>query len=140
MLFRSNYLQISAHAVRSSSASSTVDDDASIANRGRRALPVQLPEVQSDRMATQMAGILVGDLANPLTEITELEVVADARRQPGDLVTFTDSETGLSGQWRLRGIRHTLDGAAYRQHTTLRKARLTTTWDTGLWDNALWGE
>lgn len=135
-----DYLNISAYAVQSASASATAEDDVSVAVRGRRSLPVQLSEVQSDPMAAQMAQILVGDLASPIAEITSLEVLADARRQPGDLISFTDSESGLSGHWRTRGIRHVIDGAEYRQYTTLRRARDLGAWDAGTWDNILWGE
>lgn len=119
----------------------TASDSTSIATRGERGLPLQSDVIQTEAMAQQMAEILVGDLAYPMPVVENLELFGDPRRQPGDLVSYSDPDgTGVSGLWRLRGIRHMVNAAEYTQLTTLRRARKTGTWDSGIWGDCIWGE
>lgn len=116
-------------------------ETASITTRGERSLPIQIDAIQTESMAQQMANILVGELAYPQATVERLEMFGDPRRQPGDLITYSDPDgTGVSGLWRMRGIKHVVDAASYTQLTTLRRARQVAVWDTGLWNDAIWGE
>lgn len=117
------------------------NETSSVSARGERTLPIQVDAIQTESMAQQMANIIVGDLAYPQAVIERLELFGDPRRQPGDLVTYSDPDnTGVSGLWRMRGIKHVIDAGGYTQLTTLRRARQVGTWDTGLWNDAIWGE
>lgn len=133
-------LAVYANAVQQNQASEVAAETDSITTRGERGLTITSPRVQTADMAQRFAALLVGDLADPVTEITDLELPADSRRQPGDLVSYSDAlNSGASGYWRYRGIKHTIDGGGHRQSVSMRRARRTSTWSTGLWNDAIWG-
>lgn len=135
-----NFLQVSAYIVRTASASETVYNDTSIAARGERSLPVTLPQVQSQAAALRAAAGLLGQVAFPVPVVDGLSVYADPRRQPGDLVTFDDAdESGASGVWRLRQVKHVVNGADVRQTVILRRARQVGGWGSSQWGDSVWG-
>jgi hypothetical protein len=94
--------------------------------RGERLLEASAPGVQSAVSARRLARNLLANLRHPMATVGDeqsgITVTADPRRQPGDMVTLTDTETGVSGGlWRLQGVRHQLKGAEYAQEVTARQ-------------------
>lgn len=135
------YLGVYGHAIRVSDANVQLRDDANIAIRGERGLTFPLDQVQRRYDAQRLAAALIGELTRPVVVVDRLEMFGDPRRQPGDLVEFSDPDnTGASGYWRYRGIKHTLGDGGYNQVVTMRQARLVGLWDEGLWDECVWGE
>lgn len=130
-------------AARLADATVTVQDVNSIAIRGERNVPITATVVQSKENATWLATAVVGLHAYPRPRIKNVEVFADPRRQPGDLVRIVDVEnTGLDDQFRLVGVKHTVDqgGAKYTQTVTARQQDPVGVWDQSTWDNCVWGE
>jgi hypothetical protein len=135
-----SYLAIWGRVIRISSGNETLAEETPN-SRGERTLAVDLPAIQRRDNAVQLTAALAGELAQPLVVIEDLQLFGDPRRQPGDLVSFDDSDTtGAAGRWRIRGIRHTVDGGGYSQTVTLRQARQVGVWDEGTWGDVLWGE
>lgn len=135
------YLGVYGHAIQSIEGSETLRDEANVTIRGERGLAIPLDLIQRRYDAQRMAAALIGELAHPVVIVDRLEMFGDPRRQPGDLVEFDDSaNTGASGNWRLRGIKHTLGDGGYNQVVTMKKARPIGVWDEGLWDECLWAE
>jgi hypothetical protein len=111
--------------VRSPSAAVIGQEAASISSRGERGLDISLPYVQSAAMAQAIANELAARLSKARVTADAVELFADPRRQPGDLVTLTDAvNTGASGTWRVQSITHNRGGADYTQQATIRQALL----------------
>lgn len=94
--------------------------------RGERSLSVSAGGVQTSESARRLARNLKTNLRLPMTTVGDdssgVTVVADARRQPGDLSQFVDTESGTDGSlWRLQSVRHAGSGAAYTQQVVARK-------------------
>jgi hypothetical protein len=97
--------------------------------------------IQTDLDARRIAGRLRSALAGPTPQVRDVTVFGDPRRQPGDLVQFTDVvNTGLAGYWRLQQVDHQGDGARYTQRVTVRAAKLTGKWGDGVskWGRIIW--
>lgn len=134
------FMSLGAHAIQQVTSSVYVADADSIATRGERNLQVTLG-TQTAATTAAIANALLGDLAQPKPSIENIEIFGDPRRQPGDLVGFSDADnTGISGLWRYRSIQHTLDGASYKQTVTMRRGYLVGVWDTDTWGDVIWGE
>lgn len=94
--------------------------------RGERLLEARAPMPLREPQARRLARNLLANLRRPMATVGDeqsgVTVTADPRRQPGDLVTLTDAETGVSGGlWRLQTVRHGLKGAEYTQEVTVRQ-------------------
>jgi hypothetical protein len=76
--------------------------------------------LQDGSEAKALAQRVVDELAEPRTRLPKVEVFADPRRQPGDVVTVTDPKTGLSGSFWLTDVSHARDGARYTQTLGMR--------------------
>lgn len=116
-------LSIGGYAVRQSNNTYvTVQDDASIFQRGQRALTVTLSQIQTSDDATRVGMWLLDELAFPLNRVQQLEVFGDPRRQPGDLITVEDSlGTGASGDWRAMVVEHERNGALFSQRINVKQ-------------------
>lgn len=105
-----------------------IDRDAtSIEARNERALEVSAPAIQTEVAARRLARNLKMSLRKAVVTIGSdqqgVDTIANPLRQPGDLVTFRDQETGVAdGQWRLRGVHHKGKGADYTQSVVARRA------------------
>lgn len=104
----------------------TDSDATSVAYRGERSLSVSAQAIQTTEMARRLARNLKMNLRSPVATVGDessgVNVTADPRRQPGDLATLQDAETGASGSlWRVQGVRHNLRNAAYTQQLTVRE-------------------
>lgn len=120
-------LGIAGRGVMQNDAYVTVQDDASIAARGERALTVTLTQLQSSTDALRAAQWLVDRLATPTSRVDNLKVFGDPRRQPGDLVTVADAyNTGASGNWRAMVIEHARQGPAFTQTVNVQQVIGTT--------------
>lgn len=102
-------------------------DATSIAARNERSLDVSAPVLQMEESARRLARNLKMNLRSAVATIGAdqqgIEVLADPRRQPGDLAVFSDDVTGVSGGlWRLRGVHHKGAGAKYTQSVVARRA------------------
>lgn len=134
-------LGIGGRAIHQVDASYYLPDAPSIAIRGERNLQTQLPAIQSPTAAASVAAALLGDLSTPIPEIVNAELFGDPRRQPGDLVAYSDAaNTGVGGLWRYRSLVHTIDGASYTQVVHMRRGYLVGVWDTDNWGDVIWGE
>lgn len=94
--------------------------------RGERLLQVTAAGIQREDAAARLAQNLLSFSRLPMATIGDEEsgisVTADPRRQPGDRVALEDRETGASGSdWRLQGVRHKGNGAAYTQTVVVRQ-------------------
>jgi len=135
------YLAIQGIAIPSTDATVTEAYGASLDVRGERAVVVNLPAIQSSVDAARVARRILGDLAFPQPVIPQVDVFGDPRRQPGDLVVFTDdAETGANGQWRCWAVKHRINGADYRQTLRLSQARSVGRWGDGVsrWGRVVW--
>lgn len=121
-------------------ASVTSSRPASIARRGERGLAADTPFHQRRDSAQRLATRLMNELAEPSPTLEQVRLFGDQRRQPGDLVTFDDRESGISGSWRLLGVKHVINGANYYQEARLRQALSVGVWGTGRWGQCLWGD
>lgn len=122
-------IAISGSAIITGDASVVVEDDVSIAARGYRAVDVSLPQLQDRSTANKVGQYIVDHFGQPLARIEETTVFGDPRRQPGDLITFSDAEnTGADGNWRLMAIEHNKGEGTYTQRIKLEK-----TYPTGIW-------
>lgn len=109
-------LSINGSALTTTPASVTMRDAASVADRGERALSIQLDGVQNAAVAGRTAQWALDLLAVPRVWLSDLAVTADPRRAPGDLATVMDaSVTGVSGQWRVTGVETRASGPAVVQ-------------------------
>lgn len=118
-------LTIASKALGSESTSVTDFDVASVAARGVRGIIVDGSAIQTRSDARRLARRLKMALRKPVPTVEGLEEFGDARRQPGDLVTFADpSVTRASGSWRRQSITHGWDAreGAYTQQTIIRPA------------------
>lgn len=103
-------LTVAAKAQESNSASIMDTDVMSVLRRGERSLSVSASRLQTRVNARRLARRLKMALREPQPAAEELTLFGDARRQPGDLVTFEDpSMTRVSGLWRAQSISHELD-------------------------------
>lgn len=133
------YIQLGGFFASSADASVTVNDTASQSARGLRGMSVSLPAIQDAGFATTIAQELLARTRKPRPEL-HVTLRGDPRRQPGDLVTFTDpSNTKLGGTWRVLSIDHHVNGSGYTQDVIATKAWLVGVWDQSLWDDAIWG-
>jgi hypothetical protein len=95
--------------------------------RGERSLSVSSTSgVQTRETARRLARMVKTGLRLPMTTVGDdssgVTVMADPRRQPGDLTEFVDTETGASGElWRLQSVRHRGRGAEYTQEVVARR-------------------
>lgn len=116
------YLRFYANAVRQATDAVFASSSASVAIRGPRLLSAQLSALQTRADAVRYAQALVGDLAFPVDVLDAVTMFADPRRQPGDLVSFTDpKDTAVSGSWRTLQIEHRVNGADYQQVARMRR-------------------
>lgn len=116
--------------------------DSSIARRGYRGLAVDSPIHQRREDAQRLAQRLLNELAEPTPTLERVRLFGDPRRQPGDLVTFQDRRSAVSGSWRLLSVQHVIDGANYYQDVRLRQALPIGEWQetgTSRWGQVLWG-
>lgn len=124
-------------------ASVTESRARSVAQRGARGLTVDAPQIQREDDARRLVRRLIGELAEPAPTLEGVRLFGDQRRQPGDLMLFTDErETGVSGLWRILGLRHVISEDQYYQEARLKKARIVGEWQTSgdsRWGTALWG-
>lgn len=121
-------ITLAAKAQESAQASVTDSDPISIMKRGERSLPVTAQALQTRVNALRLARRLKMALRNPQAAAEELSLFGDARRQPGDLVTFEDpSMTKVSGQWRAQSVSHdysvTGDEVSYINGVIVRPTR-----------------
>lgn len=134
------YINISGtFLIQTPTASVTVNDTASQSARGIRGMSVNLPAITDKATATTIANELLARsrLARKVLTVT---LRGDPRRQPGDLVTFTDpNNTQLGGQWRAMSIDHNIDGSNAAQDVTAAQAWPVAVWDQTTWDNSIWG-
>lgn len=121
-------------------ASNTEYDNASIAVRGERGLVVNLSAIQRLYDARRTGKRLRNALSRPVVTVERISLRGDPRRQPGDLTTIRDAETGIDGSWRLQSILHEDDSELYTQEATYRKVRTTSKWGQGKWGQNVWGE
>lgn len=134
-------LMILGIGVHEADATITVTDANSVAIRGERTISISAPLVRTEENATWLATAVVGEHAYPLPRVENVEVFADPRRQPGDLVRIVDTDnTGLDDQFRVAMVKHTVDGARYTQAITARQQKPTGVWDESNWDECVWGE
>lgn len=86
--------------------------------------------VQDATVAQQMLAWLVDQMRSPLPTITQVRIIPDLRRQLGDIVRLTDTESGLKAKALITGV--SLDGGdgSYTQRLTL--AILSVTYDDAL--------
>ena len=133
------YLGIRGTAVRTSTTSVTEQYDASVTARGPRVLTADLGEVQTAEAAQGVARRLAAEYQTARNVVT-VDVFADPRRQPGDLVTLDDPTTGLSGSWRTQQIVHRISGPDYTQTLRLERALRVGTWGDGSsrWGRSVW--
>lgn len=118
-------LTIAAKALDTETASVTDADTASVAVRGERSIIVDAPSVQQRDDARRLARVVKMALRKPVPVVEGLREFGDARRQPGDLITFQDpSVTRASGSWRRQSITHTwvAEDGAYTQQSIIRPA------------------
>jgi hypothetical protein len=135
------FLQILGYGVRSGDGYVMSRDTQSIAVRRERGLETDLPWVQTRDVATDMAGLLVGYLAQPRAELG-LTVVGDPRRKPGQLITVADAEgTQADGTWRVLSVQHNINGPEYTQDLQVIQQYPAATWGgpngwgVGVWSN-----
>lgn len=136
-------LMILGIGVHGADATVTVTDVNSIDIRGERNVPIDAPLVRNRENAIWLATAVVGEHAYPVPRVENVEVFADPRRQPGDLVRIVDTDnTGLDDQFRLAMVKHTVDqsGGKYTQTITARQQKPTGVWDESNWDECVWGE
>jgi len=107
-------LALAGYAAVSSSASTTVSDPTSVADRGLRSLSVSLNAPQTERAATMAATWILDFLCRPRVSLPTLTATWDPRVEPGDLAHIVDPVvTGVDGNWRVLGLRVTADGALH---------------------------
>ena len=95
-------------------------------DRGQRLLDANAPGIQQEVSAQRFAQNLLNFLRLPMVTIGDessgINVTADPRRQPGDLVAIEDRETGVNGSlWRLQAVRHKGGGDSYTQEVVARQ-------------------
>jgi hypothetical protein len=114
-------LQIWGQAVHVTSTSVVEYDPVSVAQRGVRSLQVSASALDSDVAARALARKVKMGLRTGRPAVDALTLFGDARRQPGDLVTFTDpSLTKASGQWRTQSVTHTQKDGEFEQQVIVR--------------------
>lgn len=120
-------LRIVGLPVEETSTYTTDSDATSIAARGERSLEVSASVIQNEIPARRLARNLKMALRTAVATIGAdqqgVEVTGNPLRQPGDLATFRDEETGVTSTspWRLRGVHHKGNGADYRQSVVARR-------------------
>lgn len=121
-------------------ASVTAQDSVNIAKRGTRGMSVSLPTIQDADTATFIANELLTRAKSARRQLA-ITVRGDPRRQPGDLVKFTDpNNTNTTGVWRVLTVDHNIDGATYTQALAAVEGSLIATWDQSEWDDgSIWG-
>jgi hypothetical protein len=133
-------IHISGHKVQAAEAAVVGQDASSIAQRGERALALDLPIISDQGNAQAIANELAARLSRPVALISDVQLFADPRRQPGDLIQLDDSiNTFASGLWRLQSITHDRSGADYTQQALVNEALPVGHWDVDGWDNFVWG-
>lgn len=134
------FIQVVGRAVRRDAAAVTLSDDPSIVRRGQRTLELALPAIQRRTDASRVAAQILGLSARPQPEIT-VEVFGDPQRHPGDLISLSDTgQTRVSGNWRIRKVRHGWNGAEFVQTLDLRLEPTLGVWDESNWDDGdVWG-
>lgn len=135
------FLRILGYPVTVVDGYTTQRDEGSITARRERSLDVEIPWVQDRGSATELAQLMVTQLARPRPEVS-VTVMGDPRRAPGQLVTLNDAQgTQAEGNWRILKVVHNGNGPEYTQDLQLTYVPPTAVWD-GLdgWDNAGWGE
>lgn len=131
------FLFIYGYVTRTSDAYTTAMDGKP---RRERAMDSEMDWIQDRLTAQQMAGGLIAELSRPRPEVV-VEVMADPRRIPGQLVTLADAATTrASGNWRVLGISHNADGPAVSQTLRLTRVKPVGMWDVSRWDEFVWGE
>ncbi len=109
----------------------TMRDTNSISARRTRALDVDVPWIQSREVATELASLMVSELARPRPEVT-VNVMGDPRRRPGQLVELADSQgTRAEGTWRVWSVKHDAAGGRYTQ-----ELKMSYILPLGVWDHA----
>ena len=83
--------------------------------------------VQDASTAQAMLAWLVDQLRSPLPTITQVRIIPDLRRQLGDIVTLTDTESGLKAKALITGT--SISGNANGYQQTLSLAILSVTMD-----------
>jgi hypothetical protein len=134
------YVNLVGTNVVTADASVTLQNDPNVAKRGVRGLSADLTPIQDAQAATFIAGELLARSGIARRQLT-VTVRADPRRQPGDLVRFTDpGNTNANGLWRVLTVDHSIDGANYTQSLTLVEAALVGVWGQSKWgDGSIWG-
>lgn len=133
------FIQLYGSFLAKSTVSVTVRDEVSVAARGVRGLTVDLPGIQDATTAAWAAETILTFVRVP-RPVLKARLRADPRRQPGDLVTFTDpTNTGVSGQWRVMSVDTTINGADATQQVVATKAWPVAVWGQSNWGEALWG-
>jgi len=132
-------LGLAAKAVQAVDATVSAEHSASIAQRGRRVLPVTLDAIQNRTEAQRMAQILVSLLASPRVTLTT-DVFPDIRREPGQLYQVSDQDgTGISQAFRLTGVSTSQDGADVQQVVGMEQAWPIAVWGQTNWGEGIWG-
>lgn len=100
----------------------TDSDSASITTRGERGLAVSASALQDSVSARRLARRIKMALRKPVDVVKDVAIVGDPRRQPGDLLSVSDRQTGASGSWRIQTVDHAGDQASYHQRVTVRRS------------------
>ncbi len=133
------FLRALGYAITTADGYVTVRDSGSIGTRRERALTTQVDWIHDRTTAQQFASTLVTILARPRPQIT-VTVQGDPRRKPGDLCQLVDS-TGMqaNGTWRVYKVVHNGNGPQFTQDVTLVRVGPIANWDSGTWDDSVWG-
>jgi hypothetical protein len=122
-------LRISGVPVMTAS-SYVVDRDLSAESvrRGERAVEVSATALQYEAEARRLARNVKMALRKPVatigTDESGIAVTGNPLRQPGDLVQFRDTVTGIDdGLWRVRSVKHAGKGATYTQQVVARRVK-----------------
>lgn len=133
------FLRILGYEIQGSDAYTTVRDPGSVGLRRLRGLSSDMPWIQDRDTALVVTTNLVSILARPRPQIT-VQVMGDPRRKPGDLVSLVDaSGTRATGNWRVLSVAHQGGGAVYTQELSLVAVGSVAVWDSGYWDQTVWG-
>lgn len=136
------YLYLMGYGVTASDGYVTARNLDPLLTRRERALSAELKWIQNRVEATQIANLLLSILSVPRAE-SQVVVIGDPRRQPGQLVTIKDAEnTKAAGNWRILSITSKMQGAQFVQELKLVAVGPVAVWDDPdtTWDYAVWGE
>jgi hypothetical protein len=108
--------------------------------RGTRMLPIDRIEfIQNEHDARAIGAEIAARLGFPRT-LVRTSAWGDPRRAPGQVVTLADPDQSMiSGTFRITSVQNEQDGEDLRQTLTLEQAIPVAVWDSGVWDNMIWG-